>query len=1113
MANTNPILNQNHENASNVNESFETALINELFRGRSRPPKLVLSIIGDSSSFVPKPWLIPVLKTGIIATAKGAKDYLILYKGSTERISSIVKEAIDDLWYLREDEKADNVPEDNKFKVNLKSVIQLKRALGKKTIFAMFHAQTMKIIAEKEIKFMTLEENKALIWRLPVLTVVAEGDLYTVDAIVQVLKSDLPVLLLKGSGKAADFVAGFIEEYGNDSSDSSIEKYIKEKSAILFGIVSPKDKSLNKLKAGLKCIHEYKFLITILDINKDTKPSHFTDSVTTSIIRGWSHISRDGLSNGGRFNSTDSSESKGTEEDPDITQPCESNRKLPTLTNGIRNNVVKKKTLHNSIPVTENSLQISTINTGTFMEKYQATLSPASLPLFYYIAYQTIQDMEKRNKTQNFKILLKEAIIADRHEYVSVLLEEHKVRIGFNQVSDIYQKTLLCNGMAAAKTDFQGVFKWASKRAVETLQKAYKLKKGEYDLKCIDEIIGILNKIIVDTPPTEIFSKKEREFRENWKILTNEKHKETISDELSIITVLTSKMCILASRNICQSLLEYPKSTTIDWESNSSYEDLLLWAILENRPNLASIFWMKSRNQLLCALLASCLYSKMAYKVKSTKDQSRYDDMRKQARIYEERSVYLQSKLYEENAALAMELVVTEFSVWDITISPLECAHENMMLDFISQSCCQRRLNKIWYNDIGGSLKGVLKKGLLNGCCFCFDTDNEHDESKLRKFVCSPLARFGLHYAFFFAALVCYSAFLLTELDFIDGLQSVGPYEWIVYIHLLGDVLEQYRHVDLKEPKFPTDLTDIYESKTLLKHSWLYRVKSYLYNFWNILDVISYILTVTAMLVRFFKPTTTNNLTRRFYSLGLFTMYMRFLHIILVERKLGPKIIMIKEMVKELLRFIGILLIFMMGVGVLYHANMYPKHEDMWNSAGWTYWRIWKIMYIPYWQIYGFNFLDSFDANSTTPCTTIQSEWESNPDIERCNRYDWVLIVIAAFYMLISNLLLVNLVIALFSFRFRRVQENSGKLWRYLRYEVIMDYRTIIPAPLNLIIRPILSCMSIYRKLRRCRHGNDVHNQKTDQEKKRKDESLRKNKRNKIKTLQSVHAVNCVLEI
>jgi hypothetical protein len=52
----------------------------------------------------------------------------------------------------------------------------------------------------------------------------------------------------------------------------------------------------------------------------------------------------------------------------------------------------------------------------------------------------------------------------------------------------------------------------------------------------------------------------------------------------------------------------------------------------------------------------------------------------------------------------------------------------------------------------------------------------------------------------------------------------------------------------------------------------------------------------------------------------------------------------------------------MIGVGVLYHANMYPAHYDMWNKAGWKYWRIWKIMYIPYWQIYGELFLDTFQG-------------------------------------------------------------------------------------------------------------------------------------------------------
>lgn len=40
---------------------------------KPEPPKLVLSIIGDSKSFVPKPWITSVFKQGLIDTAKGAK--------------------------------------------------------------------------------------------------------------------------------------------------------------------------------------------------------------------------------------------------------------------------------------------------------------------------------------------------------------------------------------------------------------------------------------------------------------------------------------------------------------------------------------------------------------------------------------------------------------------------------------------------------------------------------------------------------------------------------------------------------------------------------------------------------------------------------------------------------------------------------------------------------------------------------------------------------------------------------------------------------------------------------------------------------------------------------
>lgn len=47
---------------------------------------------------------------------------------------------------------------------------------------------------------------------VPVLTIVAEGDIDTIEFVLQVLKQNLPVLILKGSGKAADFIANFICE-------------------------------------------------------------------------------------------------------------------------------------------------------------------------------------------------------------------------------------------------------------------------------------------------------------------------------------------------------------------------------------------------------------------------------------------------------------------------------------------------------------------------------------------------------------------------------------------------------------------------------------------------------------------------------------------------------------------------------------------------------------------------------------------------------------------------------------------------------------------------------------------------------------------------------------
>ena len=82
-------------------------------------------------------------------------------------------------------------------------------------------------------------------------------------------------------------------------------------------------------------------------------------------------------------------------------------------------------------------------------------------------------------------------------------------------------------------------------------------------------------------------------------------------------------------------------------------------------------------------------------------------------------------------------------------------------------------------------------------------------------------------------------------------------------------------------------------------HRGLYkRLKRYLYDFWNAIDLLSYVLLVIALFVRHLPYAIEHNIARRTFSLSLLVMYVRFLEVFLVNRNLGPTLIMVKEMVK-----------------------------------------------------------------------------------------------------------------------------------------------------------------------------------------------------------------------
>ncbi|KAJ8309784.1 hypothetical protein KUTeg_011649 [Tegillarca granosa] len=72
-------------------------------------------------------------------------------------------------------------------------------------------------------------------------------------------------------------------------------------------------------------------------------------------------------------------------------------------------------------------------------------------------------------------------------------------------------------------------------------------------------------------------------------------------------------------------------------------------------------------------------------------------------------------------------------------------------------------------------------------------------------------------------------------------------------------------------------------------------------------------------------------------------------------------------------------------------------------------------------------------------CTTNETLWRYG-GATRCSEASPYVMILAVVYMMLTNILLVNLVIAMFSHTFQKVQSDSKKLWRFHRFQLVHGY-------------------------------------------------------------------------
>ena len=138
---------------------------------------------------------------------------------------------------------------------------------------------------------------------------------------------------------------------------------------------------------------------------------------------------------------------------------------------------------------------------------------------------------------------------------------------------------------------------------------------------------------------------------------------------------------------------------------NHAYQELMLWAVVMNRPKLAEYFWEKGGHSIPNALIASAVaegiagHPKVRSKGKLTKLM---DEMRAMSAAFENRAIDVMRECYDQSQTQAQNVIETTLEAYDWlnqandSLDSLELAELAENKEFISEPACQAVIERNW---------------------------------------------------------------------------------------------------------------------------------------------------------------------------------------------------------------------------------------------------------------------------------------------------------------------------------------------------------------------------------------------------------------------------------
>ena len=261
----------------------------------------------------------------------------------------------------------------------------------------------------------------------------------------------------------------------------------------------------------------------------------------------------------------------------------------------------------------------------------------------------------------------------------------------------------------------------------------------------------------------------------------------------------------------------------------------------------------------------------------------------------------------------------------------------------------------------------------------------------------------------------------------------------------------------------------------------------YLASVWNLLDiiiVIGFVISVVTYYIFRERETNSNDVdlfqvVRIYFGLFSTLFYVRFFQYILIFPGIGPLVYTCFLAFKRMLYFLIIIILVALCFGIaemaLATATTGNTTSTSALASGITGQLIVYIFY-PYYQIFGEYFLDELESNPFViiplPSNSTFFGVGSQPVANFWLTTQILTYIAIMFWILIANVLLLNLMIAYFSQIYEDVSKNAASIYLFNFLEIVNEYKekSFFPPPFNLIsytYRVVVWCLLRRRKEQR----------------------------------------------